>query len=77
MATRYDVIWYWVDIGVGGVWHDLPIIKRRTAEAERQSVQASLASLARLGIVAHRGLRSIGAPEGPPTAEDFAALGGS
>jgi hypothetical protein len=57
----YDCVWYWVGDRVTGEWH------RGDAGTRAAWEQA--------GHVAHDGSTRIGAPEGPPSEEQFRRLG--
>ena len=54
---RYDVTWYWCGGSEVGEW-------RAANPGLREEIR-------REGRVAHDGLRSIGAPEGPPDPEEL------
>lgn len=55
-----DVTWYWMGGVLKGEW--------------RQADYGTRAALRRMGYVAHDGRLAIGAPEGPPTAEELARV---
>ena len=63
--STYDVVWYWIGGSERGSWHGANV-DPAGAETLRQEVE-------RMGYVAHKGRRSIGPPEGPPTREELAA----
>lgn len=73
MGTRYDVVYYWAGGSQNGEWREA----QPGVWPERLTMEQLLANLIRAGFVAHRGLRSIGAPEGPPSREDFELYQGS
>lgn len=66
---REDVI-YWYS-RVLGSWNEACF----DVWPEYRSAAETLASLRQMGYVAWIGKRSIGAPEGAPSAQDFAAVG--
>lgn len=57
----YDVVYYWTGGTERGQWNEAQYGTRD--------------ELRKMGYVAHNGIRSIGAPEGPPSIEDFKSLG--
>jgi len=57
-----DVVWFWRGGSEVGQWHAADFAEGRVAELER------------MGFVALTGKRSIGAPEGPPSADRLAAV---
>jgi hypothetical protein len=56
-----DCVWYWTGGNAIGRWN----------LAIGADLDALRTSLRRMGYVAHKGSQDIGAPEGPPTCEDF------
>ncbi len=64
---KYDTVYYWTGGRVEGYWTE--------TQTQGSAIEETLEHLARAGYVAHRGLRSIGAPEGPPSDAEFKALG--
>ncbi len=79
--TTYDVIYYWTGGREVGEWnatlsvgHDSHYIDGSLTNPTR-NIDDLISKIRRQGYVAHRGLRSIGPPEGPPTDAEFKALG--
>lgn len=65
--SKYDVVYHWVGGREEGRWHEVHTVPEMAEER--------LAEVRRMGYVAHRGVKSIGAPEGPPSDADFRAIG--
>jgi len=66
-----DVVWYW-NRSLKQWSEALP-----SCWPEYKGIQALQDDIRRMGYVAHKGLRSIGKPEGPPSEEELAdVLGG-
>lgn len=63
----YDVVWYWVGGTEMGRWHDSP----REGQWPEAELRRQREAIRRQGYVAHLGRRSLGAPEGPPTAQEI------
>jgi hypothetical protein len=66
---KYDRVWWWSGGTERGVWRDTPVEQGETAHD-------LVKRLRQQGYVAVPGSSSIGAPEGPPRPEAFAALPG-
>ena len=71
-GAPYDVIYWW---GGGNMerdyWHEAVW----NVYPEYKSAQETIDGIRRMGYVAWFGKRSIGAPEGEPSKEDFASVG--
>lgn len=65
MAIKYDVVYYWAGGMEVGRW----------CEATGDDLDAVVASIEKAGRVAYKGVRNIGAPEGPPSEAQFRAIG--
>ena len=69
---KYDVVYYWLGGTEQGRWRAITT----ALEPESRTPNKLVENLTKMGYVAHRGLRAIGPPEGPPSeAELREALG--
>lgn len=65
MTQRYDVVWYWTGGTERGQW--------REAEPG-DDIRETVRRIERMGSVAVTGKRSIGRPEGAPSADRIRAV---
>jgi hypothetical protein len=64
-----DTLYYWRGGAKRGAWH---VVESHKGCATLEELRAKRAELERMGYVAVLGRTSIGAPEGPPSAERLA-----
>ena len=70
-AKSINVVFWWKGGTEAGKWCPSFPEARSVGNPTKAEVDAHVAKLNRAGFVAHRGSTTIGAPEGPPSFNDF------